>query len=171
MKKYPIIFFLVLICMIVWAQDSTMYQGKAGITDVDTEDPGLFVFMMIVLVGFITAIILGIIMVCFFCGLLVILTLTSIISFSVILGIYNRSVVTGVKSAILLGFTAFGGLAGIAGYLLFILFRHMHFQLQYPLLFSILGGVTGGLCAGWLSLVFIRKTYVWIRNFKFDSPS
>ena len=90
-KKLWLIGFLVLCAVLVFAQDSTAYHGKAGVADVADEDPGLFIVMMIVLVGLITSIILGLIALAVLFLSVTALVAGGILSFSVVMGLYHKS--------------------------------------------------------------------------------
>jgi hypothetical protein len=162
-KKLWVLSILVLFVAIVFAQDSTAYQGKAGVTDVADEDPGLFIVMMIVLVGLITSIILGLITISIMFVSLTALVAGGIVSFSVVMGLYHKSLRTGIKMLVYAAAGLLGGGAGVVGYFLFILLRHAHFQIQYPLLLSIAGGMIGGLIGGWVALRFIIKLYTRLK--------
>jgi hypothetical protein len=158
-KKLWLISFLMVCAALVFAQDSTAYHGKAGVADVADEDPGLFIVMMIVLVGLITSIILGLIVISVLFFSVTALVAGGIVSFSVVMGIYHKSIRTGIKSLVYIAATLLGGGAGIIGYFLFIMFRHSHFQIQYPLLMSFVGGMLGGMIGGWIALRLIVKVY------------
>jgi hypothetical protein len=157
-KIWPVLF-LILCSAVVFAQDSTVYQGKMGIADVADEDPGLFIVMIIVLIGFITAIFLGLVAISVLFVSTVALVTGGIISFSVIMGIYHKSLLTGFRYFIVTASTLLGGAAGFIGYALFILLRHFHFQIHYPIFLSIAGGMAGGLIGGLLALKFISRLY------------
>ena len=158
-KKWRLLVLLILCAAFVYAQDSTIYRGKAGVEDVREEDPGLFIVMMIVLVGLITSIILGLItLTCLFFGLMALVT-GGILSFSVIVGVYRGSLLTGVRTFIFIIAMLLGGAAGTAGYILFSFIRQSHFQFQYMLFLSTLGGMAGGLSGGWFALKMLKRIY------------
>lgn len=162
-KKLSILCFLLVIATLAFAQDSNAYHGKAGVTDVADEDPGLFIVMMVVLVGLITSIILGLIAISLLFLSLTALVAGGIISFSVVMGLYHKSLRAGIKTLVYAAAILLGGGAGIIGYFLFTLLRHAHFQIQYPLLLSIAGGMAGGMIGGWVTLRLINKLYTRLK--------
>ena len=149
--------------VIVLAQDSTNYVHKAGVADIAGEDPGLFIVMMIVMVGFITAITLGLVLISVLFMSVIALVTGGLISFSVISGIYYKSIKTGVKILIISSATVIGGAAGTLGYFIFIFIRHYQFHLHYSFLLSMLGGFAGGLIVGWVVVKLITKLYEKIK--------
>jgi hypothetical protein len=158
-KKLWILSFLIVFALMALAQDSTGYHGRAGVADVADEDPGLFIVMMIVLVGLITSIILGLVVIAVLFFSISALVVGGIVSFSAVLGWYHKSLRTGIRSLVFIFSTMLGGGAGIIGYFLFILLKHSHFQIEYPLVFSTIGGMVGGIIGGWVALKVIDKLY------------
>ena len=83
------------------------------------------------------------------------------------MGLYRKSLRTGIKTLIYVAAILLGGGAGVIGYFIFILLRHAHFQKQYPLVLSIVGGMGGGLIGGWIALRFMKKLYTRLKpNFQ-----
>lgn len=114
MKKIILFVALLLPVMALVAQvDSSAYQGKAGIADVADEDPGLFMFMMIFLVGLIVAIIVSLIGAGLLALFIFLLTAAGILSVSVFMAWYKRSVYTGLKWFVYLSFCIAGMVGGI----------------------------------------------------------
>lgn len=162
-KKLWLLSILLLFITIAFAQDSTAYQGKAGITDVADEDPGLFIVMMIILIALITSVILGLVAISILFVSLTALVTGGIVSFSVIMGLYHKSLRTGIRTLIYTVAILLGGGAGLVGYFLFILLRHVHFQINYPLILSIVCGMAGGFIVGAVALRFINILYSRLR--------
>lgn len=160
MKKIILLFLLLLPVIALLAQtDSTAYQGKAGIADVAEDDPGLFMMMMIFLLGLVVAILISLVIAGMVALFIFLLTAAGILSVSVFMGWYKRSIYTGVKWFVYLSFS----IAGIAGVSLVCLllhrFRDMDYSLKTLLSWSIPAGLIGGLLAGWVVLTVSRAVY------------
>ena len=160
MKKLILFVALLLPVMALVAQvDSSAYQGKAGIADVADEDLGLFMFMMIFLLGFIVAIIVSLIGASLLALFIFLLTAAGILSVSVFMGWYKRSIYTGLKWFVYLSFS----IAGMVGVSLVCLLLHRFgdtgYTLKTLLSWGIPAGLTGGLLAGWLVLTISRAVY------------
>jgi phosphate/sulfate permease len=162
-KKLWLLSILLLFIIIAFGQDSTAYQGKAGITDVADEDPGLFIVMMMILVALITSVILGLVAISILFVSLTALVTGGIVSFSIIMGLYHKSLQTGIRTLIYTVAILLGGGAGLVGYFLFNLLRHVHFQINYPLLLSIACGMAGGFIVGALAIRFINILYTRLK--------
>jgi len=74
-------------------------------------------------------------------------------------GVYRGSLLTGVRTFIFIIAMLLGGAAGTAGYILFSFIRQSHFQFQYMLFLSTLGGMAGGLSGGWFALKMLKRIY------------
>jgi hypothetical protein len=160
MKKIILLTALLLPVLVLKAQvDSSPNQGKAGVADVADSDPGLFMLMMIILVGLFVAILVSLVGASMLGGFIALLTAAGILSFSVFMGWYKKSIYTGVKWFVYLSF----GVAGMAGVLLVCLFIHGIGKTGYPLktllAWGIPAGLAGGLLAAWLVLLISRGIY------------
>ena len=160
MKKAILFFFLLLSSAILLAQaDTTAYQGKAGIADVADEDPGLFIFMMIFLLGLIVSIFVCLIGAAILALFAFLLVAAGIVSVSVFVGLYKRSVFTGLKWFIYLSF----GIAGALGVslLCFLLYQFgdTSYSLNTLLSWGIPAGLAGGLLGGWILLTISKAVY------------
>jgi hypothetical protein len=153
------------------AQDTAGYRGKAGIADVADTDPGLFMVMMFILIGFIGALLLGLIALLLTCLVIFLLTSAGIVSVSLFMGLYHRSLKTGIKTLILSAFSLFGVIGGAAGYLLFSIFKNIHLKAGYTLGLSLLAGLGGGLLTGWLFSILFGRFYSYLgKRFRPSKP-
>jgi hypothetical protein len=148
--------------LILVAQDTAGYRGKAGIADVADTDPGLFMVMMFILIGFIGALLLGIIALLLTCLILFLLTSAGIVSVSLFMGLYHRSLKTGIKTLIFSAFSLFGVVGGAAGYLLFSILKDIPMKAGYTLGLSMLAGLGGGLLTGWLFSILFGRFYRYL---------
>lgn len=164
MKKTIFLLIGMICSVILMAQDTAGYHGKAGIADVADTDPGLFMVMMFILIGFIGALLLGLIAILLTCLLLFLLTSAGIVSISLFMGVYHRSLKAGVKTLILSAFSFFGVIAGAAGYVLFSFFKHVPLKVGYTLGLSVLAGVGGGLLTGWLFSMIFGRLYACLEK-------
>ena len=134
-------------------------EGKAGIADVAADDPGLFMFMMIIAFGVIVAILFVMVCAVVIAMLLLFLSAVGILSLSVFMGWYKKSLYTGVQWFVFLSF----GVTGMAGVLMVALlvtrFGHSDYSLNTLLSWGIPSGLAGGLLAGWLVLFAGRLIY------------
>ena len=140
------------------AQDFTGYAGKAGIADVADTDP----VVMFILIGFIGALLLGVIALLLTCLILFLLTSAGMLSVSLFMGLYHRSLKTGIKTLILSAFSLFGVIGGAAGYLLFSIFKDIPLKAGYTLGISVLAGLGGGLLTGWLFSILFGRFYSYL---------
>ena len=155
--------FLVLFCVIgVIAQDTT-YQGQAGIADVADSDPGLFIFMMFMLMVMIAALLLTIILAMAFWGILMALTFAGIVSLSVFMGWYQNSVRAGVLWFIWLCFGAVGVGSGVIVYLIVLSLSDWTFSWGHLLLYAVPAGLLGGMIAGWIFLKVMRRLVEFVK--------
>lgn len=117
MKKIIFLLLVLLPVATLLAQvDSSVYNpsgGKAGVADVADSDPGLFMVMMIILIGFLIGIIACFALAAVLAFFIFLLTAAGIFSFSVFMAWYRRSIYSGVKWFIYLSF-CFAGMAGTA---------------------------------------------------------
>jgi hypothetical protein len=141
--------------LILVAQDTAGYRGKAGVADVADTDPGLFMVMMFILIGFIGALLLT-------CLVLFLLTSAGIVSVSLFMGLYHRSLKTGIKTLIFSAFSLFGVVGGAAGYLLFSILKDIPMKAGYTLGLSMLAGLGGGLLTGWLFSILFGRFYSYL---------
>lgn len=160
MKKTILLLLLLLPVALLLAQtDSSAYQGKAGIADVAEDDPDISVMMLMLLLGVGVAIIISLVVAGMVALFIFLLTVAGILSVSVFMGWYKRSIYTGVKWFVYLSFS----IAGIAGVSLVCLllhrFRDMDYSLKTLLSWGIPAGLIGGLLAGWVVLTVARAVY------------
>lgn len=160
MKKLILLLLILLPGLLLLAQaDSTGYRGLAGVGDVAEEDPGLFVFMMIFLLGLIVAILFALSGAGLLGLFIFLLTAGGILSVSVFMGWYKRSVYTGLKWFVYLSFCV----AGMAGVTLVCLLLHRFedtgYSLKTLLSWGLPAGLAGGLLAGWIVLAAGRAAY------------
>ena len=120
MKKLTGIISLLLLVVAAIAQDSTVYEGKAGIADVAEDDPGLFIFMMFMLMVIILALMFTVVLAGVFWALLMGLAFAGIVSMSVFMGWYQKSVSAGLIWFVLLCFGFVGVGRGMLIYLFFV---------------------------------------------------
>lgn len=160
MKRIIFLLLFLLPLAAIFAQaDSAAYQGKAGIADVADADPGLFIFMMIFLLGLLVAI-----TVCFACAAMLalfvfLLVAAGIVSASVFMAVYKKSIYTGVQWLVYLSF-CIAGIGGIT--LLCILLNYWGntgYTLKTLLLWGMPAGLVGGLLAGWIVLTALKAIY------------
>jgi hypothetical protein len=160
MKRFILLLLFLLPLAAILAQtDSTAYEGKAGIADVADTDPGLFIFMMIFLLGLLVAVVA-----CFACASLLalfifLLVAAGIVSVSVIMAVYKQSIYTGVKWLVYLSFC----IAGVGGVTLICLLLYhwgnTGYTLKTLLAWGMPAGLVGGLLAGWIVLAASKAIY------------
>jgi hypothetical protein len=157
-KKYlPFIIFACFILLSLFAFGQTDVGGKAGLEDVREEDPGLFMMMMIFLVGIVGAFFLGMIVLMLIAAFAAALIFTGILTTSVLAGLYHRSMMTGVKWFVYLACCAGGAVLGLVGALLVrVISSATHTSLFSPG-YALLGGLVAGPILGWLTM----KTIYW----------
>lgn len=160
MKKFILFIALLLPVMALVAQmDSAAYQGKAGIADVADEDPGLFMFMMIFLLGLIVAIIVSLIGASLLALFIFLLTAAGILSASVFMAWYKKSFYTGLKWFVYLSFSIAGMVGVSLVCLLLCRFGDIGYTLKTLVSWGVPAGLAGGLLAGWLVLTISRVVY------------
>lgn len=139
--------------------DTSAYQGKAGVADVAEDDPGLFVFMMIFLLGLIVAGIFALIGAGIIALFVFLLTAAGILSVSVLMGWYKKSFYTGLQWFVYLSFCA-AGLVGVA-FVCFLVHRFgdTGYSLKTMLSWGLPAGLAGGLLGGWMVLMVGRAIY------------
>lgn len=160
MKRIILLLFLLLPVVMLLAQaDSAAYQGKAGIGDVAEEDPGLFIFMMIFLLGLVVAVIACLAAAAVLTLLTLLLMSAGIVSVAVFMAWYKRSVYTGVKWLVYLSFSI-AGMAGVT-FVCFLLHRFgdTGYTLKTMLSWGLPAGLAGGLLGGWILLTASRALY------------
>ena len=162
MKKTIFLLISMTCAVILMAQDTAGYHGKAGIADVADTDPGLFMVMMFILIGLFGALLLGLIAILLICLLLFLLTSAGIVSVSLFMGLYHRSLKTGIKTLIFSAFSLFGVVGGAAGYLLFSILKDIPMKAGYTLGLSMLAGLGGGLLTGWLFSILFGRFYSYL---------
>ncbi len=168
MKRFILLLSALLPAVLLLAQaDSSVYNpsgGKAGIADVADSDPGLFMVMMIFLIGFLVAVIACLALAAVLALFIFLLTAAGIVSFSIFMAWYRRSIYSGVKWFIYLSF-CFAGMAGTAFVCLLANgFGNASYSLKTMLSWGIPIGVVGGLVGGWtlltVSKILLRHFFV-----------
>lgn len=159
MKKAILLLVMLLPLIVTLAQVDSTYQGKAGVADVADSDPGLFIVMMCILIGFIGAIFMGLILIAFVCLFIGLLSLIGITSIATVAGIYGRSFRKGLSWFFRLGFTAAGlGSGFVAAVIIhYIWLQQYHFS--YLALWSASGGALSGFLVGILVFKALEKLY------------
>lgn len=163
MKKALAFVLLLLLFIPVFAQVDTTYQGKAGIADVADEDPGLLFVMTLVLIGWIGIFFLCIIGVLIMAAITLAFAAAGIITSSIIVGWYRRSVYSGVKWFIYLSFAVAGALGGAMGSFMLSVLIDTSYSKEQWLGWGIPIGIIGGLLSA-LGLIKISR-YVYDRYF------
>ncbi|MBO9564741.1 MAG: hypothetical protein J7621_18325 [Niastella sp.] len=142
--------------------DSSVYNpsgGKAGVADVADSDPGLFMVMMIFLIGFLVAVIACLALAAVLGIFIFLLTAVGIVSFSIFMAWYRRSIYSGVKWFIYLSF-CFAGMAGTTFVCLLAEgFGNASYSLKTMLSWGIPIGFAGGLMGGWILLTVSRLLF------------
>ena len=161
MKRFILLLLFLLPLAVVFTQaDSTAYQGKAGIGDVAEEDPGLFIFMMIFLLGLVVAIIACLAAAAVLAFFAFLLVAAGIVSVSVFMAWYKRSVYTGFKWLVNLSFS----ITGMAGVTVLCLLLHQFgdtgYTLRTMLSWGLPAGLAGGLLGGRVLLTVSRALYM-----------
>lgn len=160
MKKIILLLLALLPVVTLLAQvDSSVYNpsgGKAGVADVADSDPGLFMVMIIFLIGFLVAVIACFAVAIVLALFIFLLTAAGIVSFSVFMAWYRRSIYSGVKWFVYLSF-CFAGMAGTAFVCLLVDgFGNTGYSLKTMLSWGIPIGLSGGLLGGWALLTVSR---------------
>lgn len=163
MKRLLILWLLLFPVVTLMAQaDSSVYNpsgGKAGVADVADADPGLFMVMMIFLIGFLIAVIACFAIAAVLALFIFLLTAAGIVSLSVFMAWYRRSIYSGIKWLIYLSFS-FAGMAGtVIVCLLAEGFGNASYSLRTTLSWGIPIGLAGGLLSGWILLTISRMLF------------
>lgn len=160
MKKILILLTLLVMVAPLFAQvDTSAYQGKAGVADVAEDDPGLLVFMLFIAIGWVFAAFLCLIAAAIAVAVILGMVAAGIVSASVLIGWYQRSIYKGVKWFVYFLF-AFGGLfAGALVGLIFYRIQHYKYSLAETLSWGISVGAISGLLAGWVLVNISRIVY------------
>jgi hypothetical protein len=151
--------FLRLIFTSITSMAATCTFAGAGLTDVAESDPGLFMFMMILLCGFFAAI-AALLAIAFTVLLLIcILIACGLFTLSALVAWYQKSVLSGIRALIYSSSFVLGSLAGaMAGWIAFRLLYESQTEAIIIVGSAFLGGI-GGLLTGRLLLYIIRKAY------------
>ena len=163
MKRLLILWLLLFpVATLIAQTDSSVYNpsgGKAGVADVADSDPGLFMVMIIFLIGFLIAVIACLAMAAVLAFFIFLLTAAGIVSLSVFMAWYRRSIYSGIKWFIYLSFS----LAGMAGTAIVCLlaeeFGNASYSLRTTLSWGIPIGLAGGLLSGWILLTASRALF------------
>ena len=164
MKKFIGVISLLLLVITVIAQDSSLYQGKAGVADVAEEDPGLFMLMMFMLSAVLMALVLTVILAMFFWLLLLALAFAGIVSASVFMGWYQKSVSAGLMWFVLLCFGFVGVGSGMIVYLIAVGVSSLEYSTFHMLLYAAPAGLVGGLLAGRIFMKVIKTLLGFVKT-------
>jgi MFS family permease len=158
MRKLSILLFLLFVAISLLAQDTASMEGKAGVADVADADPGLFILMMLFLAGLLGAATAGA-FICFFVFTIIMMAIaTGLLSASVLVALYHRSVKAGFRTLVYLIFILIGFAGALGAYILYVAGSpEMSFQWSYALLLALpAGGIIGFICAKLFLRMFQR---------------
>ncbi len=124
---------------------ATPCLGASGVADVVENDPGLFIFMIMMLFAFLGVLLLGMVLMVLL-GLAIALVVgAGITSVAALGGLYYRSVKTGILLFVYLSFVSAGAFAGFA-----LCFTYnLIWPKDYLLLHLLMAGMPAGALAGW----------------------
>ena len=145
--------------MPVFAQVDTTYHGKAGVADVAEDDPGLLLFMMAIAIGWIGIFFLSVIGVLVLAAIALGLTAAGVITSSLLIGWYRRSVYSGVKWFVYVSFALAGALGGAIGSMLLHHVADTGYSTGKWLVWGIPIGMIGGLLSAWVLIKISRYVY------------
>lgn len=153
MKKIILLVLALLPMLTLLAQvDSSAVQGNTVVFDDGDFSPGLFAITLIFLLGLLIAVIACFALAAVLALFIFLLTVAGILSFSVFMAWYRRSIYSGIKWFIYLSFS-FAGMAGTAIVcLLAEEFGNASYSLRTTLSWGIPIGLAGGLLSGWVLL-------------------
>lgn len=160
MKKFLAlsIYLLLSIALLAQVDTSGVHAGKAAGEPME-DDAWLLIMGMVLLLGFATALILGLLATGVVATTLAGLTFAGILSISIISGLYRRSVYSGFKAFVYLSFCTFCA----AGVSLIAFMAHSYgntgYTLKKLLTWGIPAGILGGLVCGWVVLLIIKRLY------------
>lgn len=158
MKKFAAAGLLLLTFFGLFAQvDSSAVQ--MGATAPADDSSWLLIIGMIMLLGFATALVLGLVGLGICAVVLAGLTMAGILSVSVIAGWYKRSVYAGLKWFVYLSFCT-AGIAGVSLVAFIVKAYHLTTYTWKALLgWGIPAGIFGGLVCGWIVLLICKRIY------------
>jgi hypothetical protein len=159
MKKALALILLLITLMPVFAQVDTAYYGKAGVADVAEDDPGLLIFMMMIAIGWIGIFFLSALGVLILAAIALGLIAAGIITSSVLVGWYRRSVFSGVKWFVYVSFAGAGAVGGAIGSMLLHHFVDSGYSYGKWLGWGIPIGIIGGLLSAWVLIKISRYVY------------
>lgn len=164
MKKAFALLLYLLVSSLLFAQtDST--TGVLAIVEGAEETGDDFWLLMIgivLLLGFATALVMGLLATGIVATTLAGLTFAGILSISVITGLYRKSAYAGFKSLVYLSFCSIG-IAGVS-LIAFLVhsYGHTGYTLKKLLTYGIPAGALGGLACGWVVLLVIKRLYEYL---------
>ena len=164
MKKFIGFIPLILLVVPVIAQDSTVSPGRAGVADVAEEDPGLFMVMMMILLVLMAALVLTAIFAAMFWMLMLALAFAGIVSVSVFMGWYQKSVSAGLIWFVLLCFGFVGMSSGLLIYLFVVGVSDWEYSTANMLLYAAPAGLLGGLLTGWIFVMVMKRLLGFVRK-------
>ena len=156
----PIIF--PLLPVLLFAQANSSHIGKAGIADVADEDPGLFIVMMLILCAFSAAFLAIGIFSALALSVLTAFIVGGVISMSVFVGFYQRSVTKGLKFFMALAGTLVGAALGMAT--AFITIHIFKFSITNIYPYFTIAGILGGGLIGLTSFAGLKMSYNYLET-------
>jgi len=165
MKKTLAVIVLLLAFLPMFAQVDTLSQGKAGVTEAAQDDGSFLLFLMVFMAGCIAIFFFSVLGVLALAGVALVLIAAGIITSSIFVGWYRRSVYSGVKWFIYATFAAAGACGGVVISLLLYYFGSSLFTykkwLGYgkPLVWGIPIGIVSGLLSAWILVKISRMVY------------
>jgi len=138
--------------------------AAAGVADTMESDPGLFMLMMMALVAFGIAFTLGALLCAFLIAIVGILMATGVVSLSLAIGLYSRSLQKGVRWFTRLSFVALSlALAYAATFFLHIV-EWLPTGLLNGLCIATLGAIAAGICFDLIFNKVLRFLYRLLRS-------
>lgn len=168
MLKYllSLLFVITLSCGANAQSDSALLNKKditiMNIGEEQTKEPDdeFNIFLMVFAIGFMCAalgaVMAGAFAVCLFLGVTLLLTTIGIVSASLLIGLYKRSLQAGFKSLLLITGSLLGIAFGLFILWLINLFLHLHMEGYQVLLVGAGGGLLGGLVLGFITYRMIK---------------
>ncbi|WP_276479372.1 hypothetical protein [Paraflavitalea pollutisoli] len=163
MKKLIALLLLMSPALLLLAQVDTSGAHPGTVAAQPIEDDTWLIYMgMVLILGFATALILGLLATGAVAAILAGLTFAGILSVSVITGLYRKSVYAGFKAFVYLCFCV----VGAAGVSLMAIMTHSYGNTGYPLkkllTWGIPAGILGGLSCGWVVLLILKRLYEYL---------
>lgn len=143
-------------------------EGKAGITDVAESDPGLFVVMMMILLGLMVLFAFAVVATMIVIVMTAVLASAGVLSLSLFAGLYKRSASAGIKTLVYASFSGLGLLGGLAGYYTYVRYNHLNFSWQDAALAGMPIGLLAGVGSAWLAIAVFRYLFRYLSGWLRD---